>query len=198
MKKLVLTAAMALAAAFNAAAQTAADTIPVVPVATLVAGQTAAQPGQAPAAPQPKYGAVSYDALLKAMPEYAEVQRQLDGLRKKYEEEAAYNERVFKRMFGEFLQGQKDFPQNILLKRQRDLQDEMEKGLAFRREADSLLVRAEQNMLVPVRQRLEQAIRLVGLEKGYEFIINTDLNAYPYVHATLIEDANEAVRAKLK
>ena len=83
-----------------------------------------------------KYGMLSYDLLLKLMPEYATAQRDLKDLRKKYEAEATYNEHSFKRQFSEFLQGQKEFPQNILLKRQRDLQDAMEKGIAFRHAAD--------------------------------------------------------------
>ena len=78
---------------------------------------------------QAKYGLVSYDSLLHQMPEYVEVQRKMAGLKQKYEAEAHYNEESFKRMFTEFLEGQKDFPQNIMLKRQRDLQEAMEKGL---------------------------------------------------------------------
>ena len=120
-----------------------------------------------------KYGYLNYDSLLYAMPEYATAQRDLAELRKKYEQEAVYNEKEFKRLFADFLQGQKDFPQNILLKRQRDLQDAMERGLAFRRSADSLLVCAERDLLRPVHTILNAAIRAVGLEHGYEYILNT-------------------------
>ena len=80
-----------------------------------------------------KYGSLDYDSLLTYMPEYKQVQEQLASLRLQYNKEAAYNEANFKRLFADFLQGQKDFPQNIMLKRQRELQDAMEKSLAFRR-----------------------------------------------------------------
>lgn len=76
---------------------------------------------------QVKYGYLSYNTLLRAMPEYAEAQLAVGELRKKYEAEASYNEMNFKRLFAEFLEGQKEFPENILLKRQRDLQEAMEK-----------------------------------------------------------------------
>ena len=56
-----------------------------------------------------RLGFLSYDSLLHAMPEYAQVQQQMQQLRQKYEAEAAYNESNFKRQFAEFLQGQKVF-----------------------------------------------------------------------------------------
>lgn len=144
-----------------------------------------------------KYGYLHYDSLLHTLPEYAVVQRDMAELRKKYENEAAYNERTFKRQFADFLQGQKDFPQNILLKRQRDLQDAMEKGIAFRRAADSLLTCAERDLMRPVHTILQAAIRAVGLERGYEYILNTDRHAYPFIHPEVAEDATPYVKAKL-
>lgn len=95
-------------------------------------------------------------------------------------------------------QGQKDFPQNILLKRQRSLQDAMEKSLKFRHDIDSILVCAETEALAPVRKRLDDAIKAVGLEHGYEYIINTDANAYPFIHHAVAEDATTYVKGKLK
>ncbi len=144
-----------------------------------------------------KYGTLSYDALLCAMPEYAETQNALTELRKKYEAEAAYNEMGFKRMFSEFLSGQKDFPKNILLKRQRDLQEAMEKALAFRQEADSLLRKAEAEMLQPLRVRLDAAIQAVGAERGYETIVNTDQPTHLFFAPNAAEDATPFVQAKL-
>lgn len=146
---------------------------------------------------QVKYGTLRYDSVLRAQPEYVEAQARIADLRAKYEAEAAYNETTFRRMFAEFLQGQKDFPQNIMLKRQRDLQDEMEKGLAFRREADSLLRQAESDMLVPVRTRLDAAIRAVGLEHGYECIVDKDAGTHLFLHPAVTEDATPFVLEKL-
>lgn len=145
-----------------------------------------------------KYGLVSCDSLLHSMPAYADAQSKLSALKQKYEAEAQYNERTFRRQFAEFLQGQKDFPQNILLKRQRDLQVSVERGLAYRHEADSILRRAEADLLAPVRAKLSEALRAVGMERGYECIVNTDQPCpLPFIHPTLCEDATPYVVAKL-
>ena len=146
---------------------------------------------------QIRYGKVSYNQLLLAMPEYQTAKYQMNELRKKYEAEASYNETSFKRMFAEFLQGQKEFPQNIMLKRQRDLQDAMEKGIAFRHAADSLLRQAEIDMQKPLRARLDSALYKVGVERGYECIFNTDLNIAPFLHPMMTEDATPFVLEKL-
>ena len=144
-----------------------------------------------------KYGTIHYDSLLVGLPQYAQVQQRMEELHKKYESETAYNEQNFKRLFAEFLQGQKDFPQNILMKRQRDLQEEMEKSIAFRKEADALLRAAEADMMKPLREMLDELIRNVGLERGYEMIINLDTPAYPFLHPSVAEDAMPYVKEKI-
>ena len=144
-----------------------------------------------------KYGRLNYDSLITSMPEYTQVQEQLSSLRQQYEKEAAYNEANFKRLFADFLQGQKDFPQNIMLKRQRELQDAMEKSLAFRRSCDSLLVKAEADLLAPIYMKLDAAIQAVGMERGYECIVNTAAGTHPFLHPSLTEDAAPFVLQKL-
>ena len=144
-----------------------------------------------------KYGSLNYDSLLTSMPEYMQVQEQLASLRQQYDKEAAYNEANFKRLFADFLQGQKDFPENIMLKRQRELQDAMEKSLAFRRSCDSLLVKAEADLLSPLVLKLNEAIQTVGMERGYECIVNTAAGTHPFLHPSLTEDAAPFVIQKL-
>lgn len=147
---------------------------------------------------QMRYGYVSYKNLLRSMPEYEEAQARIAELRMQYEAEARYNETAFKRMFAEFLQGQKDFPHTILLKRQRDLQEAMEKGLAFRHSADSLLHCAEEEMYAPLHAAIDSAIRAVGLERGYGYVVNTDERAYVFLHPLVAEDATPFVLEKLQ
>lgn len=145
-----------------------------------------------------KYGTLSYDALLRSMPEFTHIETQIAKLRSQYEAEALHNEKTFNRQFAEFLQGQKDFPQSIMLKRQRDLQESMEKSIAFRRSADSLIHEARIEMERPMRARLDSAIAAVGLERGYEYMVNTDVKTYLFVHPQLSEDATPYVKQKLE
>lgn len=144
-----------------------------------------------------KYGYLSRKAILDAMPETTTAQAQLADLRSKYEAEARYNETAFRRQFSEFLQSQKGLPEAILLKRQADLQTQMERSLAFRKEAEEILKKAENDLFAPIEQRLDAAIRMVGVERGYEYIVNTDTAAIPYLNSKLSEDASSFVKTKL-
>ena len=144
-----------------------------------------------------KYGTVSYQTLLQEMPEYGLMKGRLQTLKQAYESEVRYNEQTFEQMFADYLNGQQTFAASILAKRQRDLQEALEKSLAFRAEADSLLQAAEAEMLQPIRARLDSTIREVGAERGYEYIINLDTGAYPFIHSSVAEDAMPFVRQRL-
>ena len=144
-----------------------------------------------------KFGYVSYRQLYLMMPEYTVAQQNMDSLRVKFDAEIARSEKEFQE-FAEFLQGQKDFPANILLKRQKELQDLMEKGIAFRQEVQKLLAEAEAELLSEVGKQLQDALNAVGTEKNYMFILNTDDNAVPFINATFGEDATEWVKQKLQ
>lgn len=151
----------------------------------------------APAIPA-KYGYLSYNQVLENMTEYKFAQQQMKELRAKYEAEAQYNEASFRRLFAEYLQGQKEFPQSIMLKRQRDLQEALEKSLAFRDEAERLLKQAETEMLAPIKARLANAIKMVGGAYNLDYIYNVDTNAMPYVNPALVMDVTKLVEQQLQ
>ena len=147
---------------------------------------------------QPKFGYLSYNAVFQAMPEYAAAQQKLTELKAKYDAEARRGEEEFQRKFVEFLQGQKDFPENILQKRQFELQDLLDKSIRFKDEAQKLLSQAEQELQADMLYLLNEAIRAVGVERGYAFIINTDGNACPFINPVSGDDVTNYVKEKLQ
>lgn len=144
-----------------------------------------------------RYGCLSRQALLRQMPETRRAQQELDSLRAQFDRETQYNEAGFQRQFSEFLQVQKSLSEPLLRKRQADLQVAMERALAFRREGQALLDDARKRLFRPIEERLDAAIRVVGAERGYDLVIDTDSSAAPYVSPTLSEDATPFVREKL-
>ncbi len=147
---------------------------------------------------QKKIGFLSYNAIFQLMPEYAASQQRLADLKAKYDKEALRSEEEFQRKYVEFLQGQKDFPENILQKRQYELQDLLSKSLQFRDEAAKLLSQAEKEMQANMVYLLNEAIRAVGIERGYSCILNTDGNACPFIHPSEGEDVTDFVKEKLQ
>lgn len=145
----------------------------------------------------PKFGYFNLSTLMKAVPEYATAQKNIADLRVKYDEETKRSEDEFNKKYEEFLDGQRDFAPTIMQKRQAELQDMMEKNIAFKKEAQRLLAQAEQDAMAPVKGKVFDAIRKLGLERGYAFILNADGDALPYVDMTYGDNLNDAVLSLL-
>ena len=150
------------------------------------------------ATPQILYGYFSYDAAMKSMPEYAAMQDSLVRLREAYNVEVQRVEDEFNQKYETFLEGQRDFPRTILLKRQNELQQLMQRNVEFKAQARRELQQAEVELLKPLQVRLSEV--LVSIAKEYELalIINTDSNACPYIDPARSMDVQTEVEEYLK
>lgn len=140
---------------------------------------------------QTTFGYFSYTNVLTSMDDYAIVSAQLTQLREQYDAEAKRVEDEFNTKYEAFLGEQKELALVILQKRQAELQDLMEKNIAFKKEAARLLAAAESDALAPLHSRISEALQAIGYERGYQFVINTDANACPYINPDYGEDIEE-------
>ena len=132
------------------------------------------------------------------MPDYATMQASMTQLREKYEAEQKRVETDFNKKYEEFLDGQKNFPKTILQKRQVELQEMLDKNIAFKKESQRLLKEAETEAKAPLKARLTEALAKIGQERGYAFIINTDCKCAPWLNPAMGEDITEAVKAAVQ
>ena len=100
-------------------------------------------------------------------------------------------------MFADYLQGQKNFPEQIMLKRQKELQVAMEQGISFRADAKRLLDNAERELIQPLETKLDSILFLIGKENGLLFIGNSDNHNFPFIHNESGLDITEVVLARL-
>lgn len=147
---------------------------------------------------QVKYGYFSYQEAFTSMPDYAVCHRKIEDLRIKYDEEMKRVEDEFNTKYELFLEGQRDFAPSILQKRQAELQDLIEKNMAFREEAKRLLAEAEKETYAPLRQKLSEVLRGIGDARGYLFILNTDSDAVPYMSMACGEDISTLIKESLR
>lgn len=144
-----------------------------------------------------RFGYLSYNEALRSMPSYEKAQKSLQELRKQYADELSRSEKEFSKQYAEYVDGQKSFPDNILLKRQKELQQLMEQGLEFKAEAKRLLEKAESELMQPVHQELKAVLARIGKNRGYAYILNTDNNACPFVNGELGDDITADVIAEV-
>lgn len=145
------------------------------------------------ASAQMRFGYFSFNAVMKSMPEYVKAQQSIEQLRAKYDEEMKRAEQEFNAKYEDFLEVQHDLVPTILRKRQTELQDIMEKNIAFKADAQRLLRQAEVDALAPVKSKLVEAVEKVGRRQGYAFVINTDGDTCPFVNPEMGEDATEQI-----
>ena len=74
----------------------------------------------------------------------------------------------------------------------------LDKNIAFKKEGQRLLSKAESEAKAPLKKRLADVLTQVGEERGYAFILNTDCNAVPWLNTAMAEDCTETVKALLK
>lgn len=142
-------------------------------------------------------GQVSSNAILPHMPQYKAVQQNMKALKEQYEAEAKKSENDFQRKFEEFMQGQKEFPQTILEKRQNELQTMLETNATFRIKVQALLAEAEKAMMADVRSELNDAISVVAKEKGVSIVFDINGGSVPFIVNGLAMDLTDAVIQQL-
>ena len=147
---------------------------------------------------QLRFGYLSYDSVLVAMPGYALVKNTLANMRSQYEAEMKRVEQDFNLKYEEFLEGQRDFPETILRKRQTELKELLDRNVSFKAQGRQELAEAEVKAMAPLRKRLEDVLSKIGREHGYAFILNTDAGAVPFINPDMGDDINQLVKDAFK
>lgn len=146
---------------------------------------------------QIRFGYLSYKKIIAMMPEYQSTVTSLNLLKEQCNQEARRAEDELERKYAEFLQGQSEFPEYILQKRQNELQALIQNGIKFRKESEAMLRKAERDMRHNVENKLNQTIEQIGKEYNLAFILNTDENSCPYINKSMGLDISQTVLTKL-
>ncbi|MDE5632924.1 MAG: OmpH family outer membrane protein [Muribaculaceae bacterium] len=144
-----------------------------------------------------KFGVVDIESVFTAMPETTAMQTQLQETSKKYEDEFMKLQEEVNKLYADFQTIQEDAntPASIKERRLQEVQDRYAKVQQFRETAQQDLARLEQQLSAPIQQKLTDAIKAVGAEGGYTFIMpNEGLLLYT---GTDVTDVTSQVRTKL-
>lgn len=147
---------------------------------------------------QSKFGYVSYREIVKALPEYSIVEAHLDELQAKYEAEIERSDREFNQKYIDFIEEQSQFPDNIRIKRHKELQELMEKSMAFKDEVRHAMSEARREMMQPLYDKVDEAVMKICVDKGYDYVINTDGRTYIAINPKNGKDITAKVKAELK
>lgn len=145
-----------------------------------------------------KFGVVNLETVFQAMPESATAQTQLTEASKKYEDEFAKLREEVDKLFAEYQNLQKDpsTPDAIKERRLNEIQERDQKVQQFRNTASQDLARLQEQLMAPIQQKINEAVKAVGQEGSYTFILPNE-QAILYYIGTDVTDVTPAVKAKL-
>lgn len=146
---------------------------------------------------QSRFGYVSYKEMVKALPEYCIVKAHIDELQAKYEAEIERSDREFNQKYADFIEEQSQFPDNIRMKRHKELQELMEKSIAFKDEVNRTMIEARKEMMKPLYEKVDEAVMKVCIDGDYDYILNTDEKAYIAINPQRGEDITGQVKQGL-
>ena len=142
---------------------------------------------------QIRFGYLNYKEALQQVPQYKEAQAHYDELVKRCEQELVRNEEELTRNYVAFLDGQRDFPEPILRKRQKEVQDLVDRSIIFRDQVKKWLVHAHDSLFAPVNAIVDDAIARVCMHNELAYVIDTEKSGYLFVNPAMGFDVTKAV-----
>lgn len=145
-------------------------------------------------AQEAKIAIVNTVEIFNAMPEVSDVENQLAALNEQYEKEFKVMQDEYNKKFAEYVEQRDSLTDNIRLRREQEIQDLETRIQNFVPVAQQEMQKRQGELYTPIQEKLQNAIKSVGDEKGYTYILNPQVLLYTGNSAI---DATSFVKAKL-
>ena len=142
------------------------------------------------------FGTVNSAEIIAAMPERAAAEQQLQDLSKKYEDEFVKVQEEFQNKYKELQALGDTVPETIRMRRLQEVQESQQRIESFRTMAQEDIAKKQEELFIPIQQKLMDAIKAVGEEGKFTYIFDL---TYPVVLYQGVgnEDITPLVKAKL-
>ncbi len=145
-------------------------------------------------AQSPKFGTINTQVVIEAMPEFKTAQEQLSASSKKYEEEFQKLQDELQKLYADFQALPADTPESIKERRIQDIQERDQKMQQFHATATQDIQRQQQTLMIPIQEKVRNAIAAVGKEESLTFVFEVEM---PLYQGADVVDITPAVRTKL-
>jgi outer membrane protein len=141
-----------------------------------------------------KIAIVNQTEIFNAMPEVSTVQTQLKVLNDQYEKDIEVMNAEYTKKYSDYIAQQDSLTENIKLRRQQEIQDMQTRIENFVPVARQDMEKKAEELYAPIQEKVMNAIKAVGEEKGFTVIINPQVLLY--VGSSTV-DATPFVKEKL-
>ncbi|NDW19851.1 OmpH family outer membrane protein [Dysgonomonas sp. 216] len=144
---------------------------------------------------QNKLGYINSEETIMQMPELKDIESKLAGKNEEIKKNIASMEAEYNARVKEFQETNTDsLTQSTILDRQKQLEQIQERYENYVQNSNKEFGELRQQLLTPLQQKFQKALKEVGDEQGFTYIM--EAGALPYVSTTAI-DAAPFVKAKL-
>jgi outer membrane protein len=142
-----------------------------------------------------KFGYIDSRELLKAMPEIAKADKDLQDFAKTYQDQLQQMSQEYEKKVKEFQAGEKtmsDAVKEVKVKEIQDLQNRIE---TFNQSATEKVDKKKQELYAPILEKADKAIKDVAKEKAYDYVFDASSGAL--LHAKETDNLLPMVKTKL-
>lgn len=146
-----------------------------------------------------KFGHINAQEIVSAMPEFAKAQSDIEALDKQLTSELKRTQEEFNKKYQEFQQAiaKDSLPANIAERRQKELQDMMQRQEQFQQEAQQQMQKAQADAMAPIYKKLDDAIKAVGAAEGVIYIFDLARTPVAYVNESQSINLTPKVKTQL-
>ncbi len=120
-----------------------------------------------------KFGHINTQELFAQMPEVAKVKLQMDTVQAQYENQLASMNEEFQKKYQDYQAQEPTMADAIKQIRQQELQEMQQRIQLFYQTAEQDIQKKQQELLLPVHERMAKAIKAVGERDGYTYIFDS-------------------------
>ena len=144
-----------------------------------------------------KFGHINAMEIVSAMPEYTKAQSELQALNKQLGQDLQRSQEEFSKKYQEFMQQKDSLPAVIAERRQKELEDMMQRQEQFQAKAQQDMEKANNDLMAPVYKKLDDAIKAVGAAEGVIYIFDMARTPIPYVNEAQSINLTPKVKTQL-
>lgn len=135
--------------------------------------------------------------LLELIPGKVVASRSISELNQKYKDELAVMQNDYNNKYTDFLANQNKLAESIKLRRMQELYELEQNINRFMKVAQEDVESQEAQLIVPLKEKLKEAVQQVGIEQGFTVIYDMANPTIAFITPNAI-DANPMIKAKLQ
>lgn len=144
-----------------------------------------------------KFGHFNAAEIMEAMPETATMRTELQSLAKVYEDDLKRMKEEFQRKVDEYQKEQANLLDNVRARREQELTDLQQRLQQSATDNQQAFQKAQMEKMQAIQDKVMAAVKKVGDEGGYVYLMDTSSGAVPYINEKLSTDVAPEIKKAL-